>query len=104
MTGGLGYWAGTLVVVVALGVILLLMRWTFSGGSSLVQRRPREGHEGEYGILVAVAAPGSYVEGELLRRRLEAAGLRATLTTTSDGPRIMVFPRDEQAARRVLAA
>ncbi len=102
-TGGSTYWTGPLTIVLVLGVILLLMRWTFSRGHSLVQRRPTSGAEGEYGLLVAIASPPTYVEGEMLRRRLEDAGLRATLTQTTDGPRIMVFPRDEKAARQLLA-
>ncbi len=98
-----GYWTGPLTVFIALGVVVLLMRWTFSRGHSLVQRRPQPGTEGEYGLLVAVAAPATYVEGEMVRRHLEAAGLRATLTQTTDGPRVMVFSGDEAAARRMLA-
>ncbi len=38
------------------------------------------------------------------RRRLEAAGLRATLVQTVDGPRVMVWPADESKAKGLLAA
>ena len=92
-----------LLALVAVGVLALLLRWTFTRGGSLVERRPRSGQEGEYGLLVSVAAPGSYAEGEMLRRELEGAGLRATLAETSDGPRLMVWRQDEQAARSLLA-
>ena len=98
-----GYWTGPLTIFLVLGVVVLLMRWTFSRGHSLVQRPPRAGSEGEYGLLVAIASPATYVEGEMLRRRLEDAGVRATLTQTADGPRVMVFPADERTARRLLA-
>jgi hypothetical protein len=37
-----------------------------------------------------------------MRRRLEDQGVRATLATTTDGPRIMVWPADESRARSLL--
>lgn len=98
------YLFGPVAAFGLLGVIVLLLRWTFSRGHSLVERRAVPGPESSYGLLVAIASPGSYVEGELLRHRLTDAGLRATLAQTSDGPRLMVFRRDEAAARRLLAA
>ncbi|NHC13403.1 hypothetical protein G9H71_06365 [Motilibacter sp. E257] len=85
------------------GVLALLLRWAFSRGKSVVARPARPGGAGDYGLLVAVAAPQTYVQGELLRRTLDDAGLRATLATTTDGPRLMVFASDERQARRVLA-
>jgi hypothetical protein len=97
-------WRSYLVALVMVGVLMLLLRWAFGGRSrSLVERRARTGHEDEYGLLVAISSPGTYIEGELARQRLEAAGIKASLVTTSDGPRLMVFPDDEAAARRVLA-
>jgi hypothetical protein len=89
-----------------LGVLVLLLRWAFNDGapSSLVARRPAAGHSNEYGLLVAIAAPGTYIEGEMSCRRLEEAGIRATLVTTTDGPRVMVFPEQEALARQLLAA
>ena len=39
----------------------------------------------------------------MLRRRLEAARVKANLVMTQDGPRVMVFPQDGDRARRVLA-
>ncbi|MDQ1605216.1 MAG: hypothetical protein QOE01_3061 [Actinomycetota bacterium] len=93
-----------ITALVAVGVLVLLLRWAFSGQSrSLVERRPRAGRADEYGLLVSIASPGSFVEGEMSRQRLEEAGIRATLVTTSDGPRLMVFPDDESAARALLA-
>lgn len=84
---------------------MLLLRWAYGGrGSSLVEKAPRRGRSSEYGLLVAIASPGSYVEGELLRRRLEDAGVRATLVTTDDGPRLMVFAQAEKRARAILSA
>ena len=99
-------WQRMLLVVAVLGVLVLLLRWAFSDGrqSSLVTRRPAVGHSDEYGLLVAVWAPGTYIEGEMSCRRLEEAGIRASLVTTADGPRVMVFREQETIARRLLAA
>jgi hypothetical protein len=99
-------WQRMLLVVAVLGVLVLLLRWAFSDGgrSSVVARRPRVGRSSEYGLLVAISAPGTYIEGELVCRRLEDADIRATLVTTSDGPRVMVFREDEGLARQLLAA
>ena len=95
---------GPLVAVVLVGVFAVILRWAFRRGSSVVAAPPRPGPDGDYGLLVPVAAPSSYVEGELLRRLLEDRGVRANLATTLDGPRLMVWPADEANARRVLAS
>ncbi len=62
----------------------------------------RPGHEDEYGALVPVAAPGSVIEAELLRRKLVDAGIRATMARTVDGPRVLVFPEEARTARALL--
>ena len=70
---------GPLAVLAVLGVLVVLLRWTFGGRRrSLVARQPAPGPENEYGLLVSIAAPGTYAEGEMLRRRLEERGIRAT--------------------------
>jgi hypothetical protein len=86
-----------------IGVFVLILRWAFRRGSSVVAAPARPGSEDDYGLLVVVAAPGNYADGEIQRRRLEDVGVRATLATTLDGPRIMVWPQDEDRARRLLA-
>ena len=53
-------------------------------------------------MLVPVASPPTYIDGEILRRRLEDAGIKANLANTLDGPRVMVWPKDEQRARQTL--
>jgi hypothetical protein len=97
------YLFGPLTVAGVLGLLVLLLRWAFSSGHSLVEKTPRPGDPSQYGLLVDVAAPPTYIEGESARRKLEAHGIRATLVQTSDGPRIMVFRPDEGAARAVLS-
>ena len=100
--GSFSYAFGPVVALAAVGVLTLLLRWTFSHGHSLVERRPSVGTPTEYGLHVPVAEPPTFVEAEVMRRRLEDAGLRATLAPTTDGPRVLVFPEDVKAARVVL--
>jgi hypothetical protein len=83
--------------------LALFLRWAYRPGGSLVARPSASGAETDYGLLVPVASPGTYVEGEITRRRLADTGLRATLAMTHDGPRVMVFPADADRARRVLS-
>jgi hypothetical protein len=97
------YIAGPVVIMLVIAALALFLRWAYRPGGSLIARPSRSGKVTDYGLLVPVAAPGTYVEGEITRRRLEDAGVRATLAMTQDGPRVMVFPVDEQHARRVLA-
>lgn len=98
------YVFGPLTAFLVVGVLALLLRWAFGGrSSSLVAKEPRPGTPSDYGMLVSIASPSTYVEGELLRRALAEEGLRATLTTTTAGPRLLVFATDEAAARSVLA-
>jgi len=92
------------VVLGTIAVLVLILRWASPGSPnrSLVARHPRSGPPDDYGLLVAVSAPGTYVEGEIQRRTLEDHGLRASLVVTNDGPRVMVWPEDEQRARALL--
>ena len=79
--------------------LIFMLKWTMARGKSLVERVPVVGGEGEYGMLVSVAQPGNHIEGEMLRQKLIAVGIKATLTQTKDGPRLFVFPKEESAAR-----
>ncbi len=94
---------GPIVAVVLVGLFALILRWAFSRGGSVVAAAPRPGASGEYGLLVPVASPATYIEGEILRRRLQEGGVRANLATTLDGPRVLVWPGDEARAREVLS-
>jgi hypothetical protein len=94
-------------LLTAVGAVLLLMallRWAFGRSRSLVEHRPARGRPWEYGLLVSVAAPESYDEGDRLRLRLAEHGVRSTMTLTEDGLRVFVFAADEQRARALLRA
>jgi hypothetical protein len=100
-------WQRALLAVATVVVLMFLLRWAFGNGTrstSLVARKPRVGHSDEYGLFVSIASPGSYIEGEMLCRRLADAGIRTNLVPTADGPRVMVFAEDESIARQLLAS
>ncbi len=109
----MSYLVNPLAAFLVVGVLALVLRWGFGNERrralgkerrrSLVARLPTVGRSDEYGLLTAIASPGTYVEGEVARRTLEAAGIKATLAPTSEGPRLMVFREDEAKARRLLA-
>ena len=85
-----------------LGILIILLRWAFSRGKSVVERPSTKGNEDEYGLLEVVAAPSNHIEGEILKRTLNEHGIKATLTQTKQGPRIMVFPEEVKAAQAIL--
>lgn len=100
--GSFSYAFGPLVALGGLLVIVGMLRWAFGRGRSLVERRPVPGGQEEYGLLVVAAALPTVVEAEVQRRRLVAVGIRATVATTLEGPRVMVFPEDLRTARAIL--
>jgi hypothetical protein len=100
--GSYSFTYGPIIAFVALGVIVLLLRWTFRRGRSVVSARPKVGTPGDYGLLVPVAEPATFAEAELIRARLAGQGVRATLAPTTDGPRVLVFPDDAKVARALL--
>lgn len=96
------YLGAPLVALVLVGVLALALRWTFARGKSVVAPRARPGAADDYGMLVVVSAPATFVEAEVNRAKLVDAGVRATLAPTTDGPRVLVFPGDLERAKGVL--
>ena len=104
-TGRVPDWIALMTSVAVVGVLALLLRWAYGGRKrSLVERRPSAGGVDDYGLMVSIASPGTFIEGEVSRQRLADAGIRAQLVTTTEGPRLMVLREQESAARRLLAA
>ena len=85
-----------------LGVLIILLRWAFSRGNSLIEKPKSIEDEGEYGLLRVVATPANHIEGEILRRKLIEHGIKATLTQTKSGPRLFVFPEEVKVAEAIL--
>lgn len=96
------YVFGPIIAVVAIGLFILVLKWANKRGTSLVAGRPERGEESDYGLLVPLTSPATYIEGEIQRRTLEGAGIRANLVYTLDGPRVMVWPADEKRARALV--
>ena len=90
--------AGFAVMLVLIG----LLKWAFARGNSVVARPLRVGDDEEYGLLRVVARPGNHIEGEMLRQKLAANGIKATLTQTKRGPRVLVFEKEVKAAEAIL--
>jgi hypothetical protein len=97
------YAFGPIIGFLGLGAMVLILRWAFRRGGSLVERPVTPSHPSDYGLLVSVAGAHNYIEAEILRKTVEDAGIRVTLANTDQGPRIMVWPADEQLARQALS-
>ena len=103
-TGPMPDWSALIISVLAVAVLALLLRWAYGGRrASLIARHAKAGAADDYGLMVAIASPGTFIDGEVSRQRLVTAGIKAQLVTTIDGPRLMVLRDDEVTARRVLA-
>ena len=103
IAGEYSYAFAPLVAFLAIGVLALVLRWASRRGGSLVPPPAHPGRPDEYGLLVSIAEPHTATEAEEAMERLELAGVRVTLASTSSGPRLMVFADDAARARRLLA-
>jgi hypothetical protein len=90
-------------------VILLLLRWTFGQDKNVPSARLDDPDDPTgLGLLEEVSRVTGATAAEVLRGRLAAAGIRATVSR-ADGAasggayRILVFPDDLKAARVVLS-
>jgi hypothetical protein len=97
------YVFGPLLAFGGLGLLILLLRWAFRRGVSVVAAPGKRGAPDEYGMLVPVASPATYIEGEIMRRHLESDGIRSNLAHTVDGPRVLVWPADVDRAKVALS-
>lgn len=93
---------GPLVSFGGIVILILILRWAFGGRNSLVERNAQLGRETDYGLMVPVSSPKNLIEGEMYRRLLTDAGIRANLTSTLDGPKLMVWPSDRAKANELI--
>ncbi len=89
---------GPLVALAIMAVMILLLRWAFSRGGSLVAAEPTAGRPDEYGLMVPVAGAQDYVRAEMQRRLLVDQGVKVNLVRTTDGPKLMVWKKDHDRA------
>jgi hypothetical protein len=101
--GSFSFIYGPLMAAFLIGVLILLLRWAFSRGHSLVERKITPGTSDSYGMLVEVIKPISLIDGEMMKQQLGAIGIRATLALTVDGVQLMVWPKDLTKAKKALA-
>lgn len=90
--------SGFLVV----GVMIVILKWAFSGNKSVIEREKKIGNEDEYGLLRVAHSPKNHIEGEMLRQKLLSVGIKATLSQTKNGPKILVFEEDLRIAKATL--
>ena len=84
------------------GVMALILKWAFSNNKSVVERAKKIGNEDEYGLLKVAASPKNHIEGEMLRQKLLSVGIKASLSQTKTGPKILVFEKDLKIAKATL--
>jgi len=86
------------------GVLALILRWAYSSNNSLVERDKKIGSDDQYGLLRVAASPKNHIEGEMLRQKLLSVGIKATLSQTNTGPKILVFEKDLKIAKATLTS
>ena len=85
-----------------IAVMIVILKWAFSNNKSVIEREKRIGNEDEYGLLRVAHSPKNHIEGEMLRQKLLSVGIKATLSQTKNGPKILVFEKDLKIAKATL--
>ncbi len=104
MLGGInnGLYLISLSGFAVVAVLALILRWAFSHNNSLIEKDKVIGSEDQYGLLKVAHSPKNHIEGEMMRQKLIAVGIKATLSQTKDGPRILVFEKDLKIAKATI--
>jgi len=85
-----------------IAVMIVILKWAFSNNKSVIEREKRMGNEDEYGLLRVAHSPKNHIEGEMLRQKLLSVGIKANLSQTKNGPKILVFEKDLKIAKATL--
>ena len=104
MLGGInnGLYLISLSGFAVVAVLALILRWAFSHNKSLIEKDKVIGSEDQYGLLKVAHSPKNHIEGEMMRQKLIAVGIKATLSQTKDCPRILVFEKDLKIAKATI--
>ncbi len=104
-SNGLHFFLGPLLALLLVALLGGLLRWTYGTHSQHVAPHTDHAEAEDLGLLREVAVVPTVVAAEVLRQRLAADSIRATVRPTPDrtGHRILVFAKDEPDARVVLA-
>ena len=90
----------TVVVFAMLTLLVIVLRWTYSGGGRPAPPDPVA--PDDFGLLTPLAVVETAEEAQRLRALLADAGIRATRTVGSDGRhRVLVFSVEIDRARKV---
>lgn len=92
----------SLMGFLVVGIFIIILRWSFSTGKSLIERPKKIGNTSDYGLLVEVTQPKNMVVGEMMRQHLLTNGLKANLSQTTNGVSLLVFSRDLKIAQNLL--
>jgi hypothetical protein len=99
----LDYFIGPFAVLIPFGLLVLVLRWAFSSGGSLVRRvdtRPADPRT--FGLLTAVHTTKAYADARALVDKLISAQIRSTAARTTDGWTVYVWPKDVAAAQELI--
>jgi hypothetical protein len=100
---GADYFVGPFAVIIPLGLLVLILRWAFSRGDSLVRRvDTRPADPKTFGLLTGVHTTKAYADARKLVEKLTSAQIRATAARTTDGWTVYVWPKDVDAAQDVI--
>jgi hypothetical protein len=89
--------------VVMLGILLIALRWTFgTGRDQPAPHVPDPDDPTGDGLLTEVSRVPTEAAAHVLRSRLAAAGIRATIGRGGDAYRLLVFHADLANARVVV--
>jgi hypothetical protein len=89
--------------VVMLGILLIALRWTFgTGRDQPAPHVPDPDDPTGDGLLTEVSRVPTEAAAQVLRSRLAAAGIRATVGRADSAYRLLVFPADVVNARVVV--
>ncbi len=101
---GMHFVIGPLLALLIVALLGGLLRWTYGTHKQHVVPYS-ENDDGDLGLLREVTVVADAEAADVLRRRLAADGVRATVRPTEDdvGRRILVFAEDEPDARAILA-
>ena len=83
-------------------VMIVILKWAFSSNKSIIEKNKKLGTADQYGLLKVDNSPKNHIEGEMLRQKLLEVGIKATLTQTVEGPKLLVFERDLKIAKATL--
>ncbi|MGH8965642.1 MAG: hypothetical protein ACRDXB_09990 [Actinomycetes bacterium] len=91
--------------IVMMAVLLLALRWTFGTGRDMVAPPVHDPDDttGD-GLLTEVSRVPTEAAAQVLRSRLGAAGIRATIARSEGTYRLLVFRADLPEARSTLGA